>query len=152
MVPVLFVVLLALLQPGIILYDRVVMNYAAAEGCRLLATGTDSAGMSEDRCRELIKRHLGAIPPQDLFHMHDEGCSYDIELSGNERTALVAVKISNRVELLPLFDAGAALAGVSQDGTLEIQVERTAMTKATWLGTASSELDPNAWVHDRDEG
>ena len=32
LIPVLFTVLLLLIQPGIILYDRMVMNYAAAEG------------------------------------------------------------------------------------------------------------------------
>ncbi len=150
LIPVLFIVLLMLIQPGIILYDRMVMNYAAAEGCRLLATRTDSGGMGEDRYQEIVKRHLGAIPPQDLFHMHDGGCSYEIELSGNENSAVVAVKITNRVKLLPLFDAGATLAGISKDGTVEIKVEQTARTKAPWLGTSASGLSPDAWVHERD--
>lgn len=150
LIPVLFVVLLMLVQPGIILYDRMVMNYAAAEGCRLLATKTDAGGMDDGRYRELVLRHLGAIPPQDLFHIHDGGCSYEIELSGDEGSALVAVKITNRVKLLPLFDAGAVLAGASHDGTVEIAVEQTARTKAPWLGTGASGLDPQGWVHERD--
>lgn len=150
LIPVLFVVLLLLIQPGIILYDRMVMNYAAAEGCRLIATKTESGGMDDDGYRDLVLRHLGAIPPQDLFHVHDGGCSYEIELSGDEGSALVAVRIKNRVKLLPLFDSGAVLAGASRDGTVEIEVEQTARTKAPWLGTGASGLDPDEWVHERD--
>ena len=36
-IPVLFVLLLLLLQPGIVLYDRMVMRGAAAEACRPLS-------------------------------------------------------------------------------------------------------------------
>ncbi len=40
--PVLLGLVLFLLQPGIVLYDRVVMKSAAAEACRLLAiSGSD---------------------------------------------------------------------------------------------------------------
>ena len=44
LLPVLFVGLLLLMQPGILLYDRLVMQAAASEGCRLLATKTAAAG------------------------------------------------------------------------------------------------------------
>ena len=44
LIPVLFTALLLLLQPGILLYDRMVMQGAAAEGCRLLATKTAALG------------------------------------------------------------------------------------------------------------
>ncbi|MGN1361061.1 MAG: TadE/TadG family type IV pilus assembly protein [Eggerthellaceae bacterium] len=40
MIPLLFGGMLMLLQPGILLYDRVVMEGAAAEGCRVLATAS----------------------------------------------------------------------------------------------------------------
>ena len=150
LIPILCTVLLMLIQPGIILYDRMVMNYAAAEGCRLLATADGGSGLDGGRCEELVRRHLGAIPQQDLFHMHDGGCSYDIEVSGNESSAVVAVKITNRIKLLPLFDAGARLAGASHDGTLQIEVSRSARTKTPWLGTGASGLNPDAWVHQRD--
>ena len=43
-IPVLFVAMLLLIQPGIVLYDRMVMANAAAEGCRVLATSTDAYG------------------------------------------------------------------------------------------------------------
>lgn len=40
LLPVLFVVFGLLLQPAILLYNRCIMNAAAAEGCRLVATGS----------------------------------------------------------------------------------------------------------------
>ena len=40
--PVVFVLVLLLVQPGILLYDRIVMEGAAADACRLLATKTDA--------------------------------------------------------------------------------------------------------------
>ena len=151
LIPALFTVLLMLIQPGIILYDRVVMNYAAAEGCRLLATSAPGSGMTQERCEELVRRHLGAIPPQDLFHMHDDGCSYQVEVSGSGSSAVVAVKITNTVKLLPLFSTGARMMGASSDGCLHINVQRSARTKPGWLGTGASGLDPDVWVHQRDE-
>ena len=48
-IPLLGVLLLMLLQPGIVLYDKIVMEHAAAEGCRLLATTTaQNASTNED--------------------------------------------------------------------------------------------------------
>ena len=44
-IPLVFLLLLLLLQPGILLYDRMVMNAAAAEGCRMLATRSADAGV-----------------------------------------------------------------------------------------------------------
>ncbi|MBQ9069707.1 MAG: pilus assembly protein, partial [Eggerthellaceae bacterium] len=55
-IPVLFVLLLMLVQPGIVLYDRIIMRHAAAEGCRLLATRSVSSGMTDEKCIQIVKR------------------------------------------------------------------------------------------------
>ena len=52
MIPLLFGGMLMLLQPGILLYDRVVMEGAAAEGCRVLATASGGAVGSGEGLRE----------------------------------------------------------------------------------------------------
>ena len=44
--PIALLLVLLLVQPGILLYDRIVMQGAAAEACRLLAT-TDEADASD---------------------------------------------------------------------------------------------------------
>lgn len=68
--PVLLGLVLFLLQPGIVLYDRVVMKSAAAEACRLLAISGSDFGESEEAVKAFIRHRLAAIPPQDLFHVH----------------------------------------------------------------------------------
>lgn len=152
LIPVLFVTLLALLQPGIILYDRMVMESAAAEGCRLLATKSDDAGMTDERCTALVKRHLGAIPQQDLFHVHGAACSYEIELSGDEHANRCSVTIRNQVKLLPLFDVAGALLGMADEaGRMGIEVTRSAPTQPAWAAQGANGLDPDAWVTARKE-
>ena len=44
--PIVFLLVLLLAQPGIVLYDRMVMASAASEACRLLATGEGSISSS----------------------------------------------------------------------------------------------------------
>ena len=76
--PVVFLLVLLLVQPGIVLYDRMVMAGAAAEGCRLLATSDGDAAT----CEEYVRRRLGAIPPLDVFHVHDSGCTWEVRCEG----------------------------------------------------------------------
>ncbi len=149
-IPVIFTLLLLLLQPGIILYDRMVMRQAAVEGCRLLATRSAQTGLSDERCIELIKRQLSAVPPHDLFHIHNAGCSWDIVVSGDESTGEAQVTITNRLRLLPLFDAAGALVGIADaSGCISIQVEEQAQTQPSWVGAGSMGLNPGSWVQDR---
>lgn len=150
MVPILFIVLMILLQPGIVLYDRMVMNAAAAEGCRYLATFTPSQGMNEARAKEIIGRRLGSIPEQDLFHVHNP-CSYQIELSGQESSETVSVKITNALKPLPLIGAGASAFGMLDDrGCFVFSVESHAPTQPEWAQGA--EGGPDSWVHAREDG
>ena len=67
LLPVLFVGLLLLMQPGILLYDRLVMQAAASEGCRLLATKTAAAGDMAESCEAFVRHRLGAIPSRLLL-------------------------------------------------------------------------------------
>lgn len=149
LIPVLFIVMMVLLQPGIILYDRMVMNHAAAEACRMLATSTGSADSSKDRCEELIRRRLGAIPQQDLFHIHEGGCSYRIALNGDESSQAVQVEITNRIRPLPLNILG-SIAGASSDGSIRIHVVQRAQAQPEWLSASSNGASPESWVHGRD--
>ena len=57
--PVVFLLVLLLVQPGIVLYDRMVMAGAAAEGCRLLATSDGDAAT----CEEYVCRAWGRSRP-----------------------------------------------------------------------------------------
>lgn len=130
LVPVLMCVLLLMLEPGIVLYDRIVMNSAVVEGARLLSTQKDG---DTKLVEDYIKRRLGAIPSVDIFHVHRGGCSYEITCSGNSHTSTVSVTLKNKIKALPLLDISLrAFGGISDDGQFEIEVASTLQTQNSW--------------------
>ena len=142
--PVLFLLLLLLLQPGIVLYDRLVMGNAAAEGCRLLATA--DGGMAGS-CEAFIRHRLAAVPQHDSFHVHRGECSWVIELAGDESSETVTVRIVNELRPLPLFDAGATLLGLTNaNGNLEIEESVTMRTQPGWVASSELGLAPSTWA------
>ena len=146
-IPVLFLLLLMLLQPGILLYDHVVMGNAAAEGCRLLATATDATGSMQGSCEAFVRHRLAAVPQHDCFHVHGSGCSWDIRLSGDEASATVTVTIANEVKPLPLFDAGSKLLGLTNgNGNLTITESATMQTQPDWAWSSPSGSTPADWI------
>lgn len=147
LIPIIFLTLLLLIQPCILLYDVMVMEAAASEGCRLLATKTDILGDSRSACESFVKRRLGAVPPQDQFHMHSGGCTWEVELSGDETAEFVEVTIRNKAKPLPLFDAGGTLLGiVDASGAFPLEVTVRMRTQPTWAAQGAAGLDPEGWV------
>ena len=74
-IPVLFTVLLLSVQPCMVLYDRMVMQAAVSDACRLVAVKTDAAGDSSQAVEAFVRHRLGCIPPVSCFHVHEGGCS-----------------------------------------------------------------------------
>lgn len=147
MIPVLFALLLLLVQPAILLYDRMVMQAAATETCRLLATAAPAGGVDEGRCEEYARHRLGSIPSVDAFHVHDGGCTWNVELQGDESSAVVSVRISTEVKPLPLVGMAATLLGASNGrGNFEVQVEASQATQPDWARAAEGGLDPSGWI------
>ena len=60
LIPVLFTVLLLSVQPGMVLYDRMVMQAAASDACRLAAVKTDAVGDSSQAVEAFVRHRLGA--------------------------------------------------------------------------------------------
>lgn len=137
LLPVLFAVLGLLLQPALLLYDRCVMSAAAAEGCRLVATGTDD----EASVRAYMERRLGGIPNVPVFH---DGADWDLSWSGGEGgTACMAVV--NHVQPLPLFGITVGLAGeMDASGRIEQRVEASCTTHPAWVSEQG--FDPASWI------
>ncbi len=136
LLPVLFVVLGLLLQPAVLLYNHCIMNAAAAEGCRLVATSTSD----EASLRAYMERRLGAIPAIPMFH---EGDEWDISWSGGAGEA--SVSIANSVQPLPLFGITAGLMGqINASGSIEQHVEASCSSVPTW--TIEQGYDPSAWI------
>lgn len=147
LLPVAFVGLLLLVQPGILLYDRVVMNAAATEACRLAATSTDAAGDMEASMRAAVLHRLGAVPPVSCFHVHEGGCTWDIEVEGSDASEEVRVSIETEARPLPLLDAGGALVGiVNERGNLVVKASASQQTQPAWASGIEAGRDPSAWV------
>jgi hypothetical protein len=145
-IPILLLLFLMLLQPGICLYNLMVMQNAAAEGCRLLATRTEQGNYSADKYEGYIKRRLAAIPPVGIFHVSDDDTAWQLELSGNENSPSTSVRIVNQLKPLPLIGWGAELSGMTNErGYIEQSVEVTMPTQPDWVWK-NSKGSPGEWV------
>lgn len=142
--PVFVLLVLLLLQPGIVLYDRIVMQGAASEACRLLASTTDGgSGLAED----FVRRRLGAVPQLDQFHVHSGGCSWRIELEGDESSNATSARIATEVKPLPLMDGALALLGLTNgQGNLVVEVESHQQVQPDWVDGAVEGRDPSRWA------
>lgn len=147
LIPVLFILLLLLLQPSILLFDRIVMKNAAAEGCRLLATKTPVLGEGKDPYEEYVLTRLSSIPEEDHFHVHSQGCSWKVSLTGDETSNRVGVQIVNKVKPLPLVDfMSRSIRLTDSDGFFEIKVEAEFSPKNDWVSSNVAGNNPANWV------
>lgn len=147
LVPVLFMGLLLLLQPGILLYDRLVMNAAASEACRLVATKTDIAGSMNESCEAFVRHRLGAIPPVSCFHVHEGACTWVMRFEGGEGSDVVSVTIENEARPLPLIGAGGSLLGIVNDrGNFVVRVTQTQEVQPSWVSGVEAGRDPAGWI------
>lgn len=128
LLPVLMVCLALLVQPMCLLYTRCVMQSAAAEGCRLLATAT---GDTDDAaCEQYVRRRLSAVPQTDVFLAGD----WQVELQGKAESDEVGVQIVGHARPLPLVGVVAALLGpVDQAGNVELKVSVTRCARPSWV-------------------
>lgn len=147
LIPVLLLVFMLLIQPSIILYDRIVMQAAASEGCRVLVSSDGLSNSAGSSTESFVRNRLSAIPQQDNFHLHQGACSWDIRLSGSESSETVSVSITNQLKLLPFFDVCAAALGiVNAEGNFEIKIETTYTAKDSWVLANEKGLSPSSWV------
>jgi hypothetical protein len=151
--PLLMILTLMLIQPAIILYDKIIMQNAANEGIRLLTTSSyyelDGEGLkSQSELNEgYIRRRLSAIPQANIFHVHSSECSYSVQFSGDETSNEVSVVIENQLRPLPLIGMIMNLAGATNDeGYIVITVSASAKTQPDWLTSQDSTLNPKEWT------
>lgn len=147
LIPILLLLILMLIQPMILLYNRMVMENAAAEACRLLVTASPQDANSQEKYEGYVQRRLAAIPPVDIFHVHTSGCTWVITLEGDESSPEVSVSIENQVRPLPLIGWGASLLGMTNAEKCIVQkVTVTMPTQPDWVA-GSGGNDPQGWVH-----
>lgn len=145
MIPVIFLLLLLLLQPGIILYDFIVMNSAASETCRVLSTS--NLNDKEKICEAFLRRRLSAIPQQDNFHVHSQGCTYEIVLEGDQCSNFNSVTIKNQLKPLPLIGFFSEILGIlNKNKCFEIQCSSKQAIKPKWTENSPQTSNPENWV------
>ncbi|MCL1879661.1 MAG: pilus assembly protein [Actinomycetia bacterium] len=145
LIPVLLLLILLLCQPAILLYNQIVMQNAAAESCRLLATRSDVGSYSDQKYEAYTLRRLAAIPPVDVFHAHGNGMDWQIDLVGGELSQTVSVRIQNHLKPLPIIAWGAGvLRQTDQNGYLTQSVEVTMPSQPDWVFKLGG--DPQTWV------
>lgn len=138
LLPILFAVFGLLLQPAILLYNRCIMNTAAAQGCRLIATNTNDDAST----RAFFDRRLSAIPKIPIFH---EGDEWELSWSGGELGQPVSVAIVNHAQPLPLFGIVAGLSGsMDAEGRIEQRVEVSCALAPEWA--SAQESGPADWI------
>lgn len=145
MIPVIFLLLLLLIQPGIYLYDLCIMNEAATETCRVLSTASDAE--KSTICEPFARRRLSAIPQQDNFHLHSTGCSYEIEYFGDQNYNEVQVIIKNQLKPLPLIGFLSGTLGLlNENDCFEIESKAVQTTRPSWVNNSPQGANPDNWV------
>lgn len=144
-IPVMLFLLMLLVQPGIVMYDYIVMNGAAAEACRLAAT-SDDGDEGRQSCIQFVKNRLAAVPQHEFFHVHDGGCTWHVEVEGGESSGATHVLIENEIRPLPLFDAALKMLGATDaSGHLKLSVEKGGEEQPAWL-RQSVDGPPPGWI------
>lgn len=138
LLPVLFLFLGIFVQPVVLLYNRCVMQAAAAEGCRLYATAT----ADESALVAYVQRRLRAVPHADVFHEGGDA-GWDIAFSAGEGGG-VAVSISHRARPLPLFGVTAGLAAQMEGGSVAQETRVESHVVPAWA--AQAEGGAAEWV------
>lgn len=128
LLPVLMVCLALLVQPMCLLYTRTVMQSAAAEGCRLLATARDAPDGAS--CDQYIRRRLAAVPEVGVFHEGD----WRIDCEGDASSEEVRVRIVGHARPLPLVGIVASMLGPTDGkGNVELGVNVSRAARPDWV-------------------
>lgn len=145
MIPVIFLLLLLLIQPGILLYDKMIMISAASECTRVLSTCSEEN--KTQICDSFLRRRLSAIPQQDNFHVHSSDCSYKFDFIGNQSSDTVEVKVRNEVKPIPLIGFLSGILGIlNSNDNFELNVSANCKTRPEWCQNSPLGSNVERWV------
>lgn len=146
-VPVVVVTLMAfvlmIMQPAVLLYDRMVLNNAAAETARVLVTGVAAgdAGRHEGAVKGFAIRRLAAIPDAEFFKVGEPEITFPESSPGGQ---WVSVRITVKAKPMPVIGTVGRLAGLTGDDG-NYQVEGFARVPAA-MTNIDGGYDPPGWV------
>lgn len=141
LLPVLFALVLLMVQPVCVLYTRSVMESAAAATARLAITGGDG---DADGHEAFALRRLAAVPDLDIFHAGGP-LAWDVDVKYAGKGGSVRVSIEGAVRPLPLIGALSSRFGeVNDHGDVVLRVETAYRGRPSWL-EGSYETWISAW-------
>mgnify|MGYP004570775557 CR=1 FL=1 len=137
--PLFFALFALLLQPAVLLYDRCVMQSAAAETCRLVALDSCSA----EAAQAFALRRLEVLPRLDLFHT--SACAWEIQLGAGEGSGSASVRIEGHVKTMPLLGITASsMTEAAGDGCALMRCKLASTLRPAWLGDGAG--SPSEWI------
>ncbi len=147
LIPVMCVLLLILLQPALLLLNRLVMEMTANDVCRFVMTH-DCKGMQSHPYNEAelyALRRLEAIPSVPILH---EGF-WTVEIQGDECLGEVVIHIEHKVKPLPLLQVGLGFGDtLDSKGLLTQQLDRKRILHSEF--ECEIGLEPFDWVAQRE--
>lgn len=127
------VLMAMLVQPACLLYTRCVMQSAAGEACRLVATSTRAQAAAPTAQRAYVLRRLEAVPPIPLFHEGGDA-GWTIEVEGSTEGHEASARIATTARPLPLVGVLAGLLGQTDaSGAIVLEVSVSRATRPDWL-------------------
>ena len=124
LLPSLMVVVALLIQPACLLYTRCIMNSAANEAVRMLATTTN-----KDEVTAFVKRRLAAVPEVSIFHSGGED-DWKVEVEQGDE---VSVAVTGHVQPLPLMGFISAALGTTDETGLAMSVLAKGRSQQVWV-------------------
>ena len=130
--PTIMLLLALLLQPAFLLYTRAVMQQAASEGLRVLATREKQGAATEEACVSYVRRRLGAVPNAEAFHVGGAD-GWEVSCEGDASCEQVSVEVTGRLRPLPLVGVLAAALGEADGELVVVRVRVTERARPEWL-------------------
>ena len=121
-----------LLQPAFLLYTRAVMQQAASEGLRVLATREKQGAATEEACVSYVRRRLGAVPNAEAFHVGGAN-GWEVSCEGDASCEQVSVEVTGRLRPLSLVGVLAAALGEADGELVVVRVRVTERARPEWL-------------------
>lgn len=127
LLPVLMLLLGMLAQPVCMLYTRMVMTHAAAEGARVALTATNDHDV-----RQFVYRRLRAVPNASLFHVGGAD-DWQISIDRSVGEGRIALEILGHARPLPLLGTVTGFVGRQDEQGVVLRVRVNEVLRPGWV-------------------
>lgn len=121
-----------LLQPAVLLYTRSMMERAATQTARVIATRGSNTVVNDAALRAYAVRRLSSVPHAAIFHVGADS-GWEITTTGDATSEEISVEIVGKARLLPLIGALSGWAGELEGDNIILRVRITTKPQPTWV-------------------